>query len=197
MKRFLFPLVLMSALAGCGPAAEKADEKALTEAAKADPEAEKAAAEKQQQAEQKAAYEAAAGDEAKIDELADAGNGFALYHRGKKRVDSPDYTFQQGGFEDLEAAAKAGNADAQLWVGEKMAYGLMGYQLKPNSGLMMMEKAAKQDNVDAILAVGLMYEQDTFMRDLAKAKTWYERGAALGSDKAKEALAKLGAPQDF
>jgi hypothetical protein len=197
MKRFLFPLVLMSALAGCGPADEKADEKALTEAAKADPEAEKAAAEKQQQAEQKAAYEAAAGDEAKIDELADAGNGFALYHRGKKRVDSPDYTFQQGGFEDLEAAAKAGNADAQLWVGEKMAYGLMGYQLKPNSGLMMMEKAAKQDNVDAILAVGLMYEQDTFMRDLAKAKTWYERGAALGSDKAKEALAKLGAPQDF
>ncbi|HEX5005960.1 MAG TPA: hypothetical protein VFV70_02540 [Hyphomonadaceae bacterium] len=197
MKRFLLPVVLMSALAACGPAADKPAAKPEAEAAKADPDAEKAAAEKQKQAGQKAAFEAAAGDEAKIDELADAGNGFALYHRGKKRVDSPDYTFQQGGFEDLEAAAKAGNADAQLWVGEKMAYGLMGYQLKPNSGLMMMEKAAKQDNVDAILAVGLMYEQDTFMRDMAKAKTWYERGAALGSDKAKEALAKLGTPQDF
>ena len=258
MKRLLFPLVLMSALAGCGPAADTPDAKAAAETTKADPEAEKAVAEKQKQAEQKAAFEAAGGDEAKIDQLADAGNGFALYHRGKKRIDSPeftfqqagfedleaaaekqqqgeqkaafeaaggdeakiddladagngfalyhrgkkridsqDYTFQQGGFEDLEAAAKAGNADAQLWVGEKMAYGLMGYQLKPNSGLMMMEKAAKQDNVDAILAVGLMYEQDTFMRDLAKAKTWYERGAALGSDKAKEALAKLGTPQDF
>jgi hypothetical protein len=197
MKRFLFPLVLMSALAGCGPAGNTPDAKAGAEAAKADPEAEKAAAEKQKQAEQKAAFEAAGGDEAKIDELADAGNGFALHHRGKKRVDSPEYTFQQAGFEDLEAAAAAGNADAQLWVGEKMAYGLMGYQLKPNSGLMMMERAAKQDNIDAILAVGLMYEQDTFMRDMAKAKTWYERGVELGSEKAKEALAKLGTPQDF
>jgi hypothetical protein len=197
MKRFLIPLVLMSALAGCGPAATKPDAKAGTEAANADPEAAAAATEKQQQTEQKAAFEAAGGDEAKIDDLADAGNGFALYHRGEKRVESTDYAFQQGGFEDMEAAAKAGNADAQLWVGEKMAYGLMGYPLKPNSGLMMMEKAANQDNIDAILAVGLMYEQDTFMRDLAKAKTWYERGAALGSDKAKEALAKLSTPQDF
>ena len=197
MTRFLFSLVLMSALlASCGPAA-KPEAKAGTEAAKADPEADQAAADKQKQAEQKATFEAAAGDEARIDELADAGNGFALYHRGKARIASTDYVFQQGGFEDMEAAAKSGNADAQLWLGEKMAYGLMGYPLKPNSGLMMMEKAAKQDNIDAILAVGLMYEQDTFMRDMAKAKTWYERGVALGSDKAKEALAKLGAPQDF
>jgi hypothetical protein len=197
MKRFLFPLVLMSVLAACGPAEDKPDAKAGAEATGTDPEAGQAAAENQKQAEQKAAFEAAGGDEAKIDELADAGNGFALYHRGKKRIDSTDYVFQQGGFEDLEAAAKAGNADAQLWVGEKMAYGLMGYPLKPNSGLMMMEKAASQDHIDAILAVALMYEQDTFMRDLAKAKTWYERGVELGSEKAKEALAKLGTPQDF
>jgi hypothetical protein len=198
MTRFLPSLVLMSALlASCGPAADKPTAKAEAEAAKQDPEAAKAAAEKQKQAEQKAAFEAAAGDEAKIDELADAGNGFALFHRGKARVASADYVFQQGGFEDLEKAAEGGNADAQLWLGEKMAYGLMGYPLKPNSGLMMMEKAAKQDNIDAILAVGLMYEQDTFMRDLAKAKTWYERGVELGSEKAKDALAKLGTPQDF
>ena len=197
MNRFLFPLVLMSALAACGPTAEKPDAKAQAEAAKQDPEADKVVADKQKQAEQKAAFEAAGGDEAKIDDLADAGNGFALYHRGKARVASSDYVFQQGGFEDMEAAAEGGNADAQLWLGEKMAYGLMGYPLKPNSGLMMMEKAANQDNIDAILAVGLMYEQDTFMRDLAKAKTWYERGVALGSDKAKDALAKLGTPQDF
>jgi TPR repeat protein len=197
MNRFLFPLVLMSALAACGPTAEKPDAKAQADAAKQDPEADKVVADKQKQAEQKAAFEAAGGDEAKIDDLADAGNGFALYHRGKARVASSDYVFQQGGFEDMEAAAEGGNADAQLWLGEKMAYGLMGYPLKPNSGLMMMEKAANQDNIDAILAVGLMYEQDTFMRDLAKAKTWYERGVALGSDKAKGALAKLGTPQDF
>jgi hypothetical protein len=197
MNRFLFPLVLMSALAACGPTAEKPDAKAQADAAKQDPEADKVVADKQKQAEQKAAFEAAGGDEAKIDDLADAGNGFALYHRGKARVASSDYVFQQGGFEDMEAAAEGGNADAQLWLGEKMAYGLMGYPLKPNSGLMMMEKAANQDNIDAILAVGLMYEQDTFMRDLAKAKTWYERGVELGSEKAKDALAKLGTPQDF
>jgi TPR repeat protein len=195
MKRFL-PLLLMSALlASCGPAANNPETNANAKVA--DPAADEAAAAKQQQAEQKAAFDAAAGDEAKIDELADAGNGFALYHRAKTRVASPEYTFQQGGFEDMETAAEAGNAEAQLWLGEKMAYGLMGYPLKPNSGLMMMEKAAKQDNIDAILAVGLMYEQDTFMRDLAKAKTWYERGVELGSDKAKEALTKLGTPQDF
>lgn len=198
MTRFLPPLVLMSALlASCGPAGDKPEAPAGTEAAKADLGAEKAVADKQKQAEQKAAFEAAGGDEAKIDDLADAGNGFALYHRGKARIASPEGFVQQGGFEDLEAAAEGGNADAQLWLGEKMAYGLMGYPLKPNSGLMMMERAAKQDNIDAILAVGLMYEQDTFMRDMAKAKTWYERGVELGSDKAKDALAKLGTPQDF
>ena len=188
-------LILLAAatlsLASCGPQPEAA--KAPAEEAKPD----SSALEKQKQAEQKAAFEAVKTDEAKISELADAGNGFALYHRGKARVDSNEYIQQQGGFEDLEAAAKAGNADAQLWVGEKMAYGLLGYPLKPNSGLMMMEKAAKQDNIDAILAVALMYEQDTFMRDLAKAKTWYERGVALGSDKAKKELEKLGEEKDY
>ena len=198
MTRFLPPLVLMSALlASCGAAVDTPEAKAGTEAAKADADADKTAADRLKQAEQKAAFEAAGGDEAKIDDLADAGNTFALYHRGKARIASTDYVFQQGGFQDMEEAAEGGNADAQLWLGEKMAYGLMGYPLKPNSGLMMMEKAAKQDNIDAILAVGLMYEQDTFMRDMDKAKTWYERGVELGSDKAKEALAKRGTPQDF
>jgi hypothetical protein len=188
----------MSAMiASCAPKVEAPAADTEAETAKADSAAEQATADKQKQAEQKAAFDAAKGDEAKIDDLADAGNGFALYHRGKTRIASTEYYVQQGGFEDMENAADAGNADAQLWLGEKMAYGQMGYPLKPNSGLMMMEKAAKQDHIDAILAVGLMYEQDTFMRDMAKAKVWYERGAALGSDKAKDALAKLGTQQDF
>jgi TPR repeat protein len=191
MRAFILLTAAALAFASCGPKTEAA--KAPVEEAKPDP----AAIEKQKQAEQKAAFEAVKTDEAKIGELADAGNGFALYHRGKARVDSSEYIQQQGGFQDLEAAADAGNADAQLWVGEKLAYGTLGYPLKPNSGLMMMEKAAKQDNVDAILAVALMYEQDTFMRDLAKAKTWYERGVALGSAKAKEELAKLGEQKNY
>jgi len=187
-------LALILLAAACGPAKTAAtDEATKAEAAKADPNA----ALKLVQTEQKTAFDAAAGDEAKIDELADAGNGFALHHRAKARMESTEYYVQQGGFEDMEAAAKAGNAEAQLWVGQHMAYGLQGYQLKPNSGLQMMIKAAEQDNIDAILAVGLMYEQDTFMRDMEKAKSWYQRGVDLGSDKAKDALAKLGTQQDF
>jgi TPR repeat protein len=189
-------LIAAALLAACGPNAPAPEAaKAAEETAKPDP----VAAEKQKQAEQKAAFDAAlaATDEAKLDELAEAGNGFALYRRGEARLKSNEYVVQQGGFLDMEEAAEAGNADAQLWVGRRMAYGLEGYPLKPNSGLMMLEKAAKQDNVDAILAVGLMYEQDTFMKDLDKAKVWYERGAELGSDTAKDALAKLGTQEDF
>ena len=193
MKRLRVLAVL--ALTACGPAKPAATE-APTDTA-VDP----AAAEKAKlaavQAEQKTAFEAVKDDPAKVDELADKGNGFALYQRGQERLKAKEYYAQQGGFEDLEAAADAGNALAQIWVGQHMAYGLDGYPLKPNSGLMMLEKAANQDNIEAILAVGLMYEQDTFMHDLAKAKTWYEKGAALGSDKAKDALAKLGTQQDF
>ncbi len=193
MVRAIVPALLL--LCACGD--PQATAPVAEDAAGPDPATEQAALDKQKQDEQKAAFEAAARDEAKIDELADAGNGFALFHRGEVRLASDEYYVQRGGFEDMEAAAEAGNADAQLWLGEKMAYGQMGYPLKPNSGLMMMEKAAKQDHIDAILAVGLMYEQDTFMRDMAKAKSWYERGVALGSDKAKDALAKLGSQQDF
>jgi hypothetical protein len=195
MRRgFLLIGVLAAACGPAKPAAAPTAEAAKEAPAAADP---AAAADKDKQAEQKAAYEAVKNDEAKIDDLADTGNGFALFHRGELRFKSPEYTVQQGAFEDMEAAADAGNADAQLWVGNRMAYGLDGYPLKPNSGLMMIEKAARQDHIEAILALGLMYEQDTFMHDTAKAKTWYERGAALGSDKAKDALAKLGTPQDF
>ena len=187
-------VALAAALAAsCGPAKPAESAKEAEAAATPDP----AAIEKQKQAEQKAAYDAVKGDEGKVDELADTGNGFALHHRGAARIASTEFTVQQGGFEDMEAAADAGNAEAQFWVGQRMAYGLDGYPWKPNSGLMMMEKSAAQDNMDAILAVGLMYEQDGLMKNAEKAKQWYQRGADLGSDKAKDALAKFGTQEDF
>ena len=196
MLRLAGAIGLAVLASACSPAKPAAGTEAATNA-EAPPTTDTASTEKQKQADQKAAYDAVKSDEAKIDDLADAGNGFALFHRGEARLKSTEYTVQQGGFEDMEAAAEAGNADAELWVGTHMAYGLDGYPLKPNSGLKMIEKAAKQDHIEAILALGLMYEQDTFMRDPAKAKEWYERGVALGSDKAKDALAKLGTPEDF
>lgn len=140
----------------------------------------------------------AANDAVKLDDLADAGNGWALLHRGQTRLSSQDFSQQQAGFEDMEAAADKGVAEAQFWLGTKMAYGQDGYPLKPNSGLMMMERAARQGNVQAIMAVGLMYEQDTFMADKKKARDWYEKGVALGSDDAKKALERMdgsGAPE--
>jgi TPR repeat protein len=195
MKRLLALSFILAALTACGPAKPTAEEAAKAAEA-ADPAAAEKAKVKAEQDKQKAEFDAMGGDAAKIDDLADKKNGYALFHRGQERVKSQERMDQQAGFEDMEAGAKAGNAEAQLWVGQRMAYGLDGYPLKPNSGLQMLLKSASQDNVEAILAVGLMYEQDTFMHDTDKAKTWYEKGVALGSDKAKEALAKLG-NQDF
>jgi hypothetical protein len=196
MNRILFPAILVLAAAACGPA-KPAGETAGTEAAAP---VDKAASEKamiaEDQKKQKAEFDAAGGDAAKIDDLADAGNGYALHSRGLERLKSPEYAFQQAGFEDMEAAAEKNNADALLWVGHSYAYGEYGYPLKPNTGLMTMQKAARQDHVEAIIAVGLYYEQDTLMHDMDKAREWYQKGVELGSEKAKDALAKLGTDQD-
>lgn len=195
-------LALGLLLAACGPKAK--DVKPETEAAKVDP---KVAAEQAKAKEladalapQKPEFDAALGakDELKIDDLADAGNGWALLHRGQTRLSSQDFSQQQGGFQDMEAAAAKGVAEAQFWLGTKMAYGRDGYQLKPNSGLMMMERAARQGHLQAIMAVGLMYEQDTFMSDKKKAREWYQKGVELGSEDAKNALKRMdggGAPE--
>jgi hypothetical protein len=200
--RSAFPFVLALMLAACDGTqteAAKAGEAAKAEALKPiDPkEAAEAAAAKlkaDELAKQKPEFDAAlaAKDNAKLDDLADAGNGHALYWRAQERLSSQDFSQQQGGFEDMEAAADKGVADAQMWVGAKMAYGLDGYQLKPSSGLKMMERAARQGNVEAILAVAQMYAEDTFMADKAKAREWYQRAADKGSDKARQALEKLG-----
>jgi TPR repeat protein len=189
-------------LAACGGQTDAPKADAAAEAVKVDPKEAREEAEakelKTKLDAQKPEFDAAlaANDLEKLDDLADAGNGWALLHRAQQRLSSQDFSMQQGGFEDMEAAADKGVAEAQFWVGLKMAYGQDGYQLKPNSGLMMMKRAARQGNEEAILAVGLMYEQDTFMRDLKQAREWYERGVANGSAKAKEALAKLGTQQD-
>lgn len=140
---------------------------------------------------EKPAFEAAAGDPVQLDALAEAGNGWALYQRAQQRLASQDYMMQQGGFTDMELAAEKGVSGAQLWVGEHMAFGKDGYKLQPSSGLKMMERAAAQGNVDAILAVAGMYVQDVYMHDNKKAREWYERAVKLGSADAKKALEGL------
>jgi TPR repeat protein len=138
----------------------------------------------------------AAGDAIRLDELADAGNAHAQYERAVRRLASEDYMLQQGGFEDVESASEAGLPEAQLWVGQRMAFGKDGYKLQPSSGLKLMEKAAAAGNLEAILAVAGMYAQDAYMADKTKAREWYQRAADQGSDEAKSWLDTLDADSD-
>lgn len=141
-------------------------------------------------------YEAAraANDLAKLDDLADAGNTHALYDRSLRRLQSDDYMLQQGGFDDMQAAAEKGLPEAQLWVGQRMAFGRDGYKLQPASGLRMMEKSAAQGHMEAILAVASMYAQDAYMHDKKKARDWYSRAAEMGNEEARTWLDTLGKP---
>ena len=204
--RILPVAVLALTLAACGGATDGPS--AETEAAEAvpalDPKAAAEAAKDKEETDKLAALKPtfdaalATGDPLKIDELADGGNAWALHHRALERVKSHDFMLQQGGFEDMEAAAEAGLPEALVWVGRRKAYGVEGYKLQPNSGLMMMERAARRGNIEAMVAVGEMYEQDAYMHDTAKARSWYERAVAAGSAQAKDALARMdgGAPAE-
>ncbi|OYX46184.1 MAG: hypothetical protein B7Y90_16715 [Alphaproteobacteria bacterium 32-64-14] len=181
LMRILPVAVLALALAACGgavegPSAESEKAEAAAEAA-IDPKAAAEAAKDKEETDKLAALKPtfdaalATGDPLKVSELADAGNAWALHHRALERVKSHDFMLQQGGFEDMEAAAE---------------------------GLMMMERAARRGNIEAMVAVGEMYEQDAYMHDTTKARSWYERAVAVGSTQAKDALARMdgGAPAD-
>jgi len=188
--RVVSALVLLALSAACGK----------TEAPKADPAAETVAvdpavaAEVAKQAEQKAAFDAAlaTNDTTTLGELADSGNGFALYHRGQARMTSEINYEREQAFKDIEKASDAGNAEGQLWVGYRMSQGIEGYAWKPNSGLKLVEKAALQGNVEAMFVLGGIYLQDAPMKDEAKGKEWLQKAADAGSEGAKEQLMEMG-----
>ena len=200
----LLPIAIL-ALAACGgesavkgnedatvnPAAAAIDPKVAAEMEKLKKIAEALAAQKPAFDEAKAA-----GDEIRLDALADAGNAHAQHERAVRRLASEDYMLQQGGFEDMESASEAGLSEAQLWVGQRMAFGKDGYKLQPSSGLKLMEKAAAAGNLEAILAVAGMYAQDAYMADKKKARDWYQRAADKGSDEAKSWIETLDAESD-
>lgn len=201
----LLPIACL-ALAACGgESAVKGTEDATVSPAgvaaidpKAAAEVEKLKKVQAELAAQKPAFDeaVAAGDAIRLDELADAGNAHAQYERAVRRLASEDYMLQQGGFEDVESASEAGLPEAQLWVGQRMAFGKDGYKLQPSSGLKLMEKAAAAGNLEAILAVAGMYAQDAYMADKTKAREWYQRAADQGSDEARGRLDTLDADSD-
>ena len=144
------------------------------------------------QVDQKKEFAAAlsANDAVKMEDLANNGNGFALLHRAQTLLASQDFNDHESAIEDMEAAAAAGNADAQLWVGSRMAEGIDGYSLRPNSGIMMVEKAANQGLGSAMLELGRLY-QTSLMRDLKKSREWYQKAADANVEGAKDALAEF------
>jgi TPR repeat protein len=172
-------------LTGCG----KTEKPAAPAAAAAPSEADIA---RQKQADAKTAFDAAlaANDAVKMEDLANSGNGFALLHRAQTLMASQDFNNHESGVADMEAAAEAGNAEAQLWVGSRMAEGIDGYSLKPNSGIMMIEKAANQGLGQAMMELGRLY-QTSLMRDLKKSRDWYQKAVDANVEGAKDALAEF------
>jgi TPR repeat protein len=190
VSTFARPIALAAlsalALAACGKTEKPA---APAVAATAPTEADIA---RQKQVDAKASFDAAlaANDAVKMEDLANAGNGFALLHRAQTLMASQDFNNHESGVADMEAAAEAGNAEAQLWVGSRMAEGIDGYSLKPNSGIMMVEKAANQGLGPAMIELGRLY-QTSLMRDLKKSRAWYQKAADANVEGGKDALAEF------
>ena len=182
---WLMALLAFSAwpLAGCNRAEKTAAPVVAAAPTQAD-------LDRQKQIDAKAAFAAALGanDAVKMEDLANTGNGFALLHRAQTLLASQDFNNHASGVADMEAAADAGAAEAQLWVGSRMAEGIDGYSLKPNSGIMMVEKAANQGLGQAMLELGRLY-QTSLMRDLKKSRAWYQKAADANVEGAKDALA--------
>ncbi|MDZ4762621.1 MAG: hypothetical protein SGJ21_16285 [Alphaproteobacteria bacterium] len=182
--------VLALALAsGCGEAA--LNESAVETPAPAEPDPAMIARQKLAEARIPFGAAVASGDDARVFELADAGNPLALFYRAEKRLASDKAYEKQEAFADMEAAAEAGSPDAQLWVGFRMAQALEGYPWKPNSGIMMVERAAVQDHLEAMYTLGDLYAQDAPMQDLAKARFWYGKAADAGHMAARDAVARM------
>lgn len=140
-------------------------------------------------------YEAVKTDDAKVDDLADAGNPWALNARGQRLLKAEEQWLKNQGQNDLDAAAQGGNPDAQMYVGWRMAHGIEGYTNQPASGINMVKKAAEQGNAEAMYTVGVLYHEPGPMHDLKLAREWYQKAADAKFEGAKEALEKLGADE--
>lgn len=157
--------------------------------------AEKATADAAAEAAGKTAFDAAkaANDNARLEELASAGNHRALFWRAQLRLGSDDSGTKQAGYDDMNAAADMGDADALMWVGFRRAQGIEGYPWNPSTGLQMVERSANLGNRDAMYAAGQIREYAGPLQDLAKAREWYQKAADAGSDAAKSRLAEMDA----
>ncbi|MCW5724002.1 MAG: sel1 repeat family protein [Maricaulaceae bacterium] len=89
------------------------------------------------------------------------------------------------GHEDIERInhlATSGNVEAQFAIGTWHIYGAHGVPENKKKGLTLIDKAAHNGNVDALLFMGLTYEcGDLVEIDTAMAVNYFICAAVLGS----------------
>lgn len=180
--RLLPPLLLVLALAACGPAADPLQ----------------------------AGLDAyAAGDHAAALEtlrpLANQGNPAALYQLSVMHARGEGVAANPTEAEDwLRRAAEAGHAQAQYqWALVLRARAIEESTNDDQTVLLWLRRAADQDNADALLALGAMHGAGVsgLARDEAASRDYIERAAARGHLRAQYLLGRMhlrgeGVPAD-
>lgn len=92
----------------------------------------------------------------------------------------------------LEAAAEAGDAEVQCFVGLSHYLGIYGAEEDNEKALKWFRAAAEQNFAAAQLMLGIIYEEgEIVQQDLQQAEEWYSKAAAQGDEEAKQALEAL------
>ena len=103
--------------------------------------------------------------------------------------------------DDLAAKANAGDALAQLALGQALASG-KGAKKDPKAAIEWLTKAADQGNIDAQLALGKLHLGGSGIpKNSAESAKWYRLAAGQGSTTAQIQLARMhlagsGVPKD-
>lgn len=91
----------------------------------------------------------------------------------------------------LNAHANSGNQHAQFFLAKRLQKG-EGMPQNAKTAVYWYERAAKQDVAPAQLNLGIMYLRgEGVEHDIIKARTWLEKAAQLGDNRASYALAVL------
>jgi TPR repeat protein len=89
------------------------------------------------------------------------------------------------------SAAKAGDAQGQIWLADMMANGL-GQPVDGNGAVYWLSRAANSGSAEAAQRLGELYRDGTVvLQDLDQARTWLKRAADQGNRTAARDLGEL------
>lgn len=106
-------------------------------------------------------------------------------------------------FPQVEALANKGISNAERYYAQYYQYGDGGVTQDYAKALEWYEKAAEQENSDAMNRIGILYANGAGVeQDYTKALEWYEKAAELGNDMAMNNLGVMyangyGVEQDY